>query len=167
MLQKAMIGAVALSFTLFMGGCSSSDDIVNDVKEKITDNDEMVTAKEFTQSLISANPWYWTGSGEGGEIWCNGTFVFDGQNHLSASWKEDGRIETANVPYSLIDGKLIIEHDGQVDTASLLAAESDRLITESEQVKPTETTIANYMWFVNKADAEAYLAEHGIDSCYP
>lgn len=166
MLKRTMTGVAVLSIALLMGGCSFTDDIINNIKEEVADNDELVTATEFTQSLISANPWYWTGSDEGGEVWCSGTFVFDGNNNLAVSWKEGGETESVSVPYLLAEGKLTIEHDEQVDTHTLLSAESDRLLVESEQAKPTGTVTADYIWFVNKADAEAYLAEHGVESCY-
>jgi len=167
MLKRTITGVAILSIALLMGGCSSTDNIVNDTKEKVADNDEMVTATEFTQSLLSVNPWYWTGNDQGGEVWCNGTFVFDGNTNVTVSWADEKGTESMSLPYSLADGKLILEHDGQVDTETLLSAESDRLIVESEQVKPTETTTGDYIWFVNKADAEAYLAEYGVESCYP
>ncbi len=118
----------------------------------------------FTQEIVSANPWYRVEYGVENEVdvaYCNGVFVYDGNNNLTVSWSDPEDSGTVTLPYEITDGKVVTSHDGKTETETLLTFENDVIITDKVAVEDDGSTHSGkVMWFINQADAEAFLSNY-------
>ncbi len=114
----------------------------------------------FTQEIVSANPWYRVEYGVD-VAYCNGVFVYDGNNNLTVSWNNPEDSGTVTLPYEIADGKVIVSHDSKTETETLLTFENDVIITDKVAVKDDGSTHSGkVMWFINQADAEVFLSNY-------
>ncbi len=130
-------------------------------RQKALDFRDTLNGK-FTQTFISANPWYRVEVEDnvltGAEIaYCNGVFDYDGINTLTVSGQDDGVPFGGSALYEIVDGKVVVSHDGKTETETLLTFENSVITTGSVTVEGTETYSGNVKWFINQADAEAFL----------
>ena len=117
------------------------------------------SSPEFTQEIVSANPWYRVEYGVENEVdvaYCNGVFTYDGNNNLTVSWAENGNTESVTVSYAITDGKVVVPHDGKTETETLLTFENSVITTDSATVEGGSTYSGNVKWFKNQVDAEAF-----------
>ena len=125
---------------------------------------------EFTQEVVSANPWYTVEYGveNGSEVaYCGGVFTYDGNNNLSVSWNDDGVPESETGSYSIVDGKVVTSHDGKTDTQTLSSYTDTVITTDKVTVEADSSTHSgNLKWFKNQTDAENFLNTYGESSCF-
>jgi len=123
------------------------------------------TQTEITKTLLSQNPWYVIEYTEN-EAYCNGKFTFDMNYYLTGEWKEDGKVQSIRLNYSLEDGKLITVHDGKKETETLLSKDINSLTTEkvatnSETGEYLHTM--NVKYFKNRVDAVSFGKDKGVN----
>ena len=120
---------------------------------------------KFTKEILSTNPWYRIEYTED-EVYCNGKFAFDTNENLTASWKENGSIQSASANYSIVDGKLVTTHDGKTETETL-SSKSSTILTANKIAKNAQT--GEYLhtmgvkYFKNRQDAIDFGNSKGVD----
>jgi hypothetical protein len=134
--------------------------------DQVKANEYYSELMQFTQTIVSKNPWYIVESDA--QVYCNGVFTMDGNNNLTVSWNDDGVPGSATDTYLIENGKFITSHDGKTETETMLAVYNGTIITEKITVYDNgdPSNSGNKKWYDNQADAEAYLSENNVPSCF-
>ena len=99
----------------------------NEAKARVfRDNQNNISDKGFTVSLISENPWYAVEEAEN-KVYCNGKFIFNESGELTVKYYENGKEEIFNGEYEIEDGLLILAHDGKIEKEALQSTLQNRI----------------------------------------
>jgi hypothetical protein len=178
--MKIFVVSGLLLVSLSMLGCSADDDdnVVATNEGEESSSQEVVTATEFKQDLLSSNPWYQVGI----ESWyrvgtenetnndagvCQGTFTYAIDGTVNIKGHDERVPMNITATYSITDGNLVLTHKGESLISEFVSDEGTYLDTLEagidDQGNPNE---AHIRYYLNKQEAIDFASSIGLDCSY-
>ncbi|MCK5293992.1 MAG: hypothetical protein KAJ49_05020, partial [Arcobacteraceae bacterium] len=113
----------------------------------------------FTTEIVTRNPWYVIEYDEN-NTYCAVKLTYNTSNYLAEFIDENNNSGSETLDYNITNGNVVSEHDGAVQTDTLMLDNDSNLIISYTKTTNGDSTM-NSQWFKNRVDAINFANSRG------